>query len=173
MKLVPLLFRIWNPQFSYGRHVSVDPRAFIARGGIVRLGDNVVIRAGCMLLPSRGSINIGSNCSLNHYVVINGQGGVHIGSHVRIAAFVSILAANHIFTRTDIPIAEQGISSKGGILIEDDVWIGTHAAILDGVKLSRGTIVAAGAVVTKSTPPASIVGGVPAKILRFREKTAT
>lgn len=64
------------------------------------------------------------------------------------------------------PIVEA--TGKGGIVVEDDVWIGFGSTILDGVTLRRGTVVAAGAVVVKDTPPYSIVGGVPAKVIKYR-----
>jgi len=171
-KIIGLLFRFWNGQLELGRGVKIDPRAFIARGGPVSLGDQSVLRAGAMLLPSRGFITIGRRSSINQYAVINGQGGVRIGDSVMIAAFVSMFAANHVFDDPSIPILEQGISSKGGIKIEDDVWIGSHAVILDGVTIGTGSVIGAGAVVTKDVPPFSIVAGVPARVVRKRTQTS-
>ena len=167
-KIIGLLFRLWNRQLELGRGVKIDPRAFIARGGRVSLGDQSVLRAGAMLLPSQGFITIGRRSSINHYVVINGQGGVQIGDAVMIAAFVSMFAANHVFEDPSLPMLEQGISTKGGIRIEDDVWIGTHAVILDGVTIGAGSVIGAGAVVTKDVPPFSIVTGVPGKVVGKR-----
>ncbi len=100
-------------------------------------------------------------------VYVYGQGGVKIGNYVRITAHTIIVAPQHIFKRRDIPICEQGIESKG-IIIEDDVWIGAHCTILDGVKIGKGAIIAAGAVVTKDVAPYSTVGGVPAKLIKVR-----
>ena len=74
-----------------------------------------------MLLPSGGEINIGQRNSLNQYVVINGEGGVNIDDDVVIAAFVPIFAANHHYERVDIPMSAQGMYSKGGVQIGDDV----------------------------------------------------
>ena len=148
-QFIGLLFRLWNRQLELGRGVKIDPRAFIARGGRVSLGDQSVLRAGAMLLPSRGFITIGRRSSINHYVVINGQGGVQIGDSVMIAAFVSMFAANHVFDDPSLPMLEQGLSTKGGIRIEDDVWIGTHAVILDGVTIGTGSVIGAGAVTAR------------------------
>lgn len=167
-KIIGLLFRLWNGELELGCGVKIDPRAFIARGGRVSIGDQSVLRAGAMLLPSRGSITIGKRSSINQYVVINGQGGVRIGDSVMIAAFVSMFAANHVFDDPSLPMLEQGLSSKGGIRIEDDVWIGTHAVILDGVTIGTGSVIGAGAVVTKDVPPFSIVTGVPGQVVRKR-----
>lgn len=158
-------FRIFNRKLTLGPGAKIDPRAFVARGGHVRIGKDSIVRAGAMLLPSGGAICIGQRTSLNQYVVINGEGGVDIGDDVMIAAFVSIFAANHHFERADVLIRAQGMCSKGGVKIDDDVWIGTHGVILDGVKIGKGCVIAAGAVVTKDVEPYSIMAGVPAKKL--------
>lgn len=163
-----LFFKLWNGQLQVGRNVKIDPRAFIARGGHVTLGNRAVIRAGVMLLPSSGFICIGNKTSINHYAIINGQGGVTIGNSVMIAAFVSIFAANHNFSDPTLSILEQGMSTKGGIKIEDDVWIGTHAIILDGVSIGKGSVIGAGTVVTKNVPPYSVTVGVPGRTVRSR-----
>lgn len=90
-----------------------------------------------------------------------------IGNYVRIAAHTVIVATQHIFERIDIPICHQGVEGKG-ITIEDDVWIGANCTVLGGVTIGKGTIVAAGAVVTKDVEPYSIVAGVPAKVIGSR-----
>lgn len=157
-----LIFQLINRQFMMEKGAKIDPRAFVARGGVVHLGRNSIVRAGTMLLPSGGSISIGDRTSLNQYVVINGEGKVSIGDDVMIAAFTSIFAANHNFDRADVPIRSQGMSTKGGIKIGNDVWIGTHAVILDGVEVGDGAVIGAGAVVTKNVAPYTIMAGVPA-----------
>ena len=171
--LTILFFKLWNRQLQVGRNVEIDPRAFIARGGPVSLGDESVIRAGALLLPSSGSIDIGNKTSINQYTVINGQGGVTIGDSVMVAAFVAMFAANHNFENPALSILEQGTSTKGGIRIEDNVWIGTHAVILDGVTIGRGSVIGAGAVVTKNVLPYSVVVGVPGKTVRSRTRTTS
>jgi acetyltransferase-like isoleucine patch superfamily enzyme len=167
-RLTAQCFKLWNNQLEVGRGAKIDPRAFIARGGRVTLGESTVIRAGAMLLPSSGFIQIGNRSSVNHYTIINGEGGVEIGNSVMVAAFVSIFAANHNFDDPNVPILEQGTSTKGGVKIDDDVWIGTHAVILDGVNIGTGSVIAAGAVVTKDVPAYSVVMGVPGKVVRSR-----
>ena len=114
-----------------------------------------------------GSVTIGAHCSLNPHCVVYGTGGLVIGANVRIAAHTVIVAAMHKFDRLDLPIHEQG-STASGIIIEDDVWIGAGVCILDGVRIGTGAIVAAGAVVVKDVPPRTIVGGVPARVIRQR-----
>ena len=84
-----------------------------------------------------------------------------------IAPNVVIIGANHAFADPNKTLKSQGSTSKG-IVIEDDVWIATNSSILDGVTIGKGSVVAAGAVVNKDVPPYSVVGGVPAKILKSR-----
>jgi len=103
-------------------------------------------------------ITIGENCVIGPYNIILGQGGTTIGNNVIIAPRVSILPINHYYQDTKRPIKDQGISAKG-IIIEDDVWIGHGATILDGVKIMRGSVIGAGAVVNKDVPAYSLVAG--------------
>lgn len=168
-KSTGILYKIFNRQLTLGYNARIDPRAFVARGGPVRIGEGSIIRAGSMLLPSGGAIEIGSRSSLNQYVVINGEGGITIGNDVMIGAFSSMFAANHCIARTDIPMRQQGMVTKGGVVIEDDVWLGAHCVVLDGVVIHRGSVVAAGSVVNCDVQPYSIVGGTPAKVIGLRK----
>ena len=81
---------------------------------------------------------------------------------------VTIITRNHRFDRTDIPMMEQGFEEERPVYIGNDVWIGDRVLILPGVHIGDGSIIAAGAVVTKDVPPYSIVAGVPAKKIRDR-----
>ena len=137
-------------------------------GGSINLGTDNHILNGCLLMTYGGTISIGNNCSINPYTILYGHGkGLVVGNNVLIAGHCMIIPANHNFSRSDIPINKQGTNSKG-IIIEDDVWIGAGCKILDGVTIAKGTIVAAGSVVNQSTEPFSIVGGVPAKLIKKR-----
>jgi acetyltransferase-like isoleucine patch superfamily enzyme len=167
--LTCLAFKLFNRQLKIGSKVKFDLRSFPARGGVIEIGSYSVVRAGVMLLPSGGSIAVGARTSINQYVVINGHGGVQIGDDVMIAAFCAIFSSNHRFDRLDIPMSQQGMMSKGRIVIEDDVWIGAHAVILDGVTIGRGSVVAAGAVVNADIEQYSIVAGVPARLIARRK----
>jgi acetyltransferase-like isoleucine patch superfamily enzyme len=136
--------------------------------GRIAVGKNSALDIGVILRANGNSIIIGNNTSVNPYCIIHGSGGIKIGNGVRIASHTVIVAANHIYADTTKFIYLQGESQKG-IVIEDDVWIGAGARILDGVIIGRGSVIGAGAVVTKSTPPLPIVVGVPGKILRMRD----
>jgi len=115
------------------------------------------------------SIKIGKDCLIGEYSVIRGQGGVTIGDRVYTSPFTQILAVNHVIDDPDIPIIDQGITAEG-IIIEDDVWIGSGAIITDSVHIGHGSVIAAGAVVTGNIPENVIAAGVPAKIIRKIEK---
>ena len=156
------------------RGVSTDSSAVIdpgARlepsGGSISIGARTLIDHGVILRPLGGFVKIGEDCSVNAYCVLYGGGGLTIGNSVRIAAHCVIVPSNHQFADVDRPIREQGLSMKG-IVIEDDVWIGAGVKVLDGVTLGRGCVVGAGAVVTKSVPARTVVGGVPARTIATR-----
>lgn len=131
------------------------------------IGSNTVIHEYSMILSQNGSIKIGSECSINPFSVLYGTGGLMIGNFVRIAAHTVIVPANHIFDDEETPICNQGVTSKG-IVIEDDVWIGSGVKILDGCKIGKGSVIGAGTVLTKSVEPYSVVAGIPGKVLYKR-----
>jgi acetyltransferase-like isoleucine patch superfamily enzyme len=147
----------------------IDWSAAIERsGGEISIGRDTLIDRGVILRAYGGVIQLGSQCRVNPYVVLYGDGGLVIGNGVRIAAHAVLVAANHIYSDPNRFIFEQG-ETRLGINIEDDVWLGAGVRVLDGVTIRKGTVVGAGAVVTKSTEPYDVVVGVPAKKLRSRK----
>lgn len=84
---------------------------------------------------------------------------------------VTIYGSNHAYDRTDIPMTQQGFKKYPPVVIEDDVWIGGHVIINAGRTIKKGSIVAAGSVVTKDFPEYSIIGGNPAKLIKIRIET--
>ena len=137
----------------------------------VEIGANTLIMHGSVLhvynfrgLPHAG-IRIGRDSLIGEYNVIRGQGGVTIGDRVYTSPMTQIIAVNHVFDDPQRPFVEQGITAQG-IVIEDDVWLGASAVITDGVRVGKGAVVAAGAVVTQDVPAHTVVGGVPAKVIR-------
>ena len=96
-------------------------------------------------------------------------GKVKIGNNVRIASHCMILGGNHRFDDTTKPICKQGLIRRD-IVIEDDVWVAGRVNIVAGVTIGHGSVIAAGAVVTKDVPPYSVVAGVPARVIKKRKE---
>lgn len=140
-----------------------------SRDSHVVIGNYTTLLSGSIINTGpAGRVNLGNYCSLQHYSILYGHGGLEIGDYVRIAAHVVIIPANHIFTNLSIPITKQGLT-KQGIKIGNDVWIGTGAKILDGVSIDSGSVIAAGCVVNKNIPEYSIVVGIPCRIVKNRK----
>lgn len=137
-------------------------------GGEIIVDENTEILYGVLLMTYGGFIKIGKNCSINPYTVLYGHGGLTIGNDVLIAGHCLIIPANHVFLDIKTPINLQGETRKG-IIIENNVWIGSGCRILDGVTIGEGAIIAAGTVVNKNVEPFTIVGGVPAKLIKTRQ----
>ncbi len=155
-----------------GRNVYLDQGVYLhACPQGITIGDNTFIMHGAVLhvynfrdLP-HAFIRVGRDSLIGELNVLRGQGGITIGDRVYTAPLVQILAVNHVYHDPARPMVEQGITAQG-IVIEDDVWIGAGAIITDGVRVGQGAVVAAGAVVTADVPAHTLVGGVPAKVLR-------
>lgn len=167
--------RFLNTDIHIGENTLVEDHACLesgkpSTGQHVKIGNNCWVRSFARIHSWRGSVEIGDNSSINAYTIIYGTGGVKIGKGVRIAAHTVIVASMHNHENLDIPIYQQGWTAKG-IQIEDGVWIGCNVAILDGVTVGHDSVVAAGAVVTTDVPPNTIVGGVPARVIRTRGGT--
>lgn len=159
-------------QIRLGQNVYLDQGVYLhACPQGISIGDNTFVMHGAVLhvynfrdLP-HAFIRIGANCLIGELNVLRGQGGIAIGNRVYTAPLVQILAVNHVYHDSSRPMIEQGITAEG-IHIEDDVWIGAGSIITDGVTVGRGAVVAAGAVVTQDVAPHTVVGGVPARLLK-------
>jgi acetyltransferase-like isoleucine patch superfamily enzyme len=127
------------------------------------LGRRSVVESYCCINNAVGDVVIGDATRIGiHCTVI---GPVTIGSHVNLAQGITVTALNHNFSDPSLRIDEQGVSTKA-VVIGDDVWIGANAVILPGVTIGSHVVVAAGAVVTKDVPANTLVGGVPAKVIK-------
>lgn len=159
-------------QIRLGRGVYVDEGVYLhACPNGIDIGDNTLVMHGSVLhvynfraIPHSG-IKIGRDSLIGEYNVIRGQGGVTIGDRVYTSPFTQLVAVDHLFSDPDRPFVEQGITAEG-IVVEDDVWIGSGAIVTDGVHIGRGAVIASGAVVTRDVPAHTLVGGVPARPLR-------
>jgi len=162
--------------------LEIGPKCFIddyvtiyghpgAQGG-VHLEENVHIYRWSMVELGRGegSLHVGSNTYIQSGCVLNAfVGNIAIGANCMIAPRCAFTPYQHSFADIHRPMREQPLISQGDIIIEDDVWLGLHVCVMDGVTIGRGAIVGAGAVVTKDIPPYAVAVGIPARVIRFRE----
>jgi galactoside O-acetyltransferase len=166
------LFRQWwlkSQVQSSGSSISVGMGLEITGGKNIRLGDRVNIMRFNYFYAHDGSIELGSDVSINTNTQIGAADGakIVIGDHVIIGPNVVLRASDHVHDRIDVPIRDQG-HTGGEIIIENDVWICANVVITKNVKIGAHSIIAAGSVVTSNVEPYSVFAGVPAKLLRKR-----
>lgn len=160
-------------QMRLGNHTTIESyarlRVFQAGGRII-IDDHAYLDKGVDLKlhgPGQGRIRIGHHAVIGAYTSLSGA-SIRIGAHCLLASHVGIYANNHIYDAPQLPIAAQGHRFEG-IVIEEDCWLGTGVKVLDGVTIGRGSVIGAGAVVTKDIPPYSVAVGVPARVVSRRE----
>ncbi|WP_158856549.1 acyltransferase [Lunatibacter salilacus] len=198
-KSIEIYGRAWlskSEKRSLYFHLSIDLWIAFWRlvNGFVRLrscatGKFITVR-GNPRIEGRGKITIGDHCRIwSHMGVTQLYAGpraeLTIGNHTFVNTGTILSATNRITIGNNVQIANQVILMDGDfhgvddrekmkapseIIIEDDVWIATRSMILKGVTVGKGSTVAAGSVVTKDVPPFTLVGGVPAKIIRYLNK---
>lgn len=169
LQVIATFFSITNFKWTigvYAYHLMHNVRGRrIAKIGKSNIHPTAIIREG-------EYVTIGDNCLINHNCLIQAgkspAGYIKIGNYVHTGVNVMMMAFNHGFYTRDIPTKEQDYF-EAPIIINDDVWIGAGSIILSGVTIGKGAIIAAGAVVNKDVPDYAIVGGVPAKVLKYRE----
>jgi maltose O-acetyltransferase len=140
-------------------------RYIVCRPMFQYCGENVNIEHGAWVGAFR-SISIGSNSDIGIHASVGR--GARIGSNVMMGGDVLILTMNHRTSSTETPMIQQGHECTEPVTIGDDVWIGARAIIVPGVTVGSGSIIAAGAVVSRDVPENAIVAGNPARIVRYR-----
>ena len=139
-------------------------RRALVRNYIDYMGENVNIEKNALVPPGitiGNNSGIGMNCRLLSCVTI--------GDNVIMGPYCFFCTKNHEYSRTDIPINQQGYQETKPIIVGNDVWFGQGVIVLPGVNIGNGAIIGAGAVVTKDVPPYAIVGGNPAHIIKYRK----
>ena len=162
----------------FGRNSIIEQGQVAMRGQkYISIGDDCHIATGCQLFAtaSRGEeryspeIIIGDNCNIGSGSHITAMNGIYLGRNVLTGK--GILITDNAHGATDRKVLEMApiqrpLESKGKVIIEDDVWIGDKASIMPGVRIGKGSIVAANSVVTRDVPPYCVVGGIPAKVIK-------
>lgn len=162
-------------KLCFGKNIILGDYVFInalSRKGVkigrnVSIGQNSVIECTGVIRELGEGIEIGDNVGISPNAYFAVRGSISIGDNTIFGPGVSMHSENHCFEDRNRPIRIQGATRKG-ISIGKDCWIGSKAIVLDGVNIGDGCIVAAGAVVNKDIPDYAIVGGVPAKIIKYR-----
>jgi maltose O-acetyltransferase len=134
-------------------------RNIISVGKDCRIMRNIYIGNG-------NGIKIGNNCRINEACRLD---NVQIGDYVMIARESILLGKMHEFKELEVPMEVQGNKAVNPIVIESDVWIGMRVIILPGLRIKKGCIIGAGAIVTRDTEPYGVYGGIPARLIKSRK----
>lgn len=152
--------------------VAIDDNTLLDASGStdhgITLGNDVIISRNCVIQAKTGPVTIGDKTDIGCNTVISSCSGIAIAHSVLIAGNCYIGGGRYVADRLDVPMMEQGVYSKGEVAIAEGAWLGAGATVLDGVRVGKGCIVGAGAVVTKDLPDYAIAAGVPAKVIKMR-----
>lgn len=188
-KLYPCLFKHFGKNVIIGRgvtlrhpdrvwmgdRVAIDNNVLIDAQGTgsegMRIGSEVIISSNCIIQGKTGPVHLKTRADIGANTIVSSMTGVTIGRDTLIAGHCYIGGGQYNWKRTDIPMAQQGLYSKGPVVIGDDVWLGAGVCIIDGVTIGKGSIIGAGAVVTRDIPDYSIAMGTPAKVVGTRPKS--
>lgn len=144
-----------------GDRVGIDDDCLLdARGAGeegIQIGDEVLIARASIIQAKTGPIRLGNRCSVGSQCQLSSVSGIFCGEGVMIGGQCYIGGGRYHIDRRDQFIMDQGLYSKGPVVIEDDVWIGAGVNVLDGVRIGRGSVIGSGAVVREDIPPYSVV----------------
>ena len=182
--------RLWG---RCGRGVTIGRNVVIRQPQRIFIGDNVIIDDN-VVLDAKGdgdqAIVIGDDSIIGRNTILSCKGGtIRLGRRVNISCNCTLISetrmvledrvlvaghcyliagGNHGLDRVDVPIVENPMTQKGGVVVEQNSWLGAQATVLDGVRVGRDAVVAAGAVVTRGVEAYAVVAGVPARLVRRR-----
>ena len=135
----------------------------------ISIGNGVFLGRGTILSCKDGDIELGDHVNMGFHCEIFSGSRVVVGRHGLFAAYTYLVGGGHEFERADTPVLEQGRASLG-ITLDENVWLGTGAKVLDGVRIGKNVVVGANAVVNADVPDGVIAGGVPARVIRKRDE---
>ena len=159
----------WLPLFASRSLVRFGTGVSLAGCRNMRFGRGVRVGRHCILTAQAGALSLADGAALSPGVHLGADHGrIEVGRCTAIGPGTVVRAANHRFSRRDVPIMRQG-HVPGVVVIEDDVWIGANCVITPDVRIGRGAVVGAGAVVTRDVAPLAVVGGVPARVIGSRD----
>lgn len=150
-----------------GKNCFISPLAhiFAERGRDIYIGDNSFIAGDCFL---HGPLHIGDEVAINHHCILDGgRAGIRLENQVRIGAYSHLYAFNHGMSMQQ-PIYQQAVTSKG-IHIGQDVWLGAHVGVRDGVSIGDHAIIGMNSMVTQNVDARAIMVGNPARFIRWRD----
>jgi acetyltransferase-like isoleucine patch superfamily enzyme len=133
------------------------------RQGRLEIGRETFLEAGVTLQSSEGRIRLGRRVYLSRGVTVGAVGLVEIGDYALVGPGCYITDADHRFSDPVVPVPDQGMTSKGPTILEDNVWLGANVVVTSGVRIGRHSVIAANSVVTKGIPEFSLAAGVPAR----------
>ncbi len=161
---------IFNTIYCYFKYKSfVSPRAEVDVSKLLTLGEGTTISSFCQLKARHGELRLGRKvglavgCSLSP-----GEKGLRIGDYTMLGPYVLVISSNYRYDKLDVPLVEQGSTSKG-VDIGSNVWIGGGSVVLDGASIGNNVIVGAGSVISGQVPDNVIIQGNPAKQI-FRRR---
>ncbi len=187
----PLFGRMCLAMYHHKGYIS--PRVIINRKSELRLGDfsyigdgnKFFLESGCPVETGKYTLIKFDNCFytgnggkiiLHDYVDIQHNSifastlaPIEIGKYCMIGAYTNFFTYNHGM-HPDLPMAMQPLETRGGIKVEDDVWIGVNCSVMGGITIGKGAIIGSGSVVIKDIPAFAIAGGSPAKVIKFRQE---
>jgi acetyltransferase-like isoleucine patch superfamily enzyme len=159
-------FFLFSGKCYFHKNITFERNVYIHAYSKVSLGTDLHIGRGSYIRLS--SLSISSDCAIGPGNVFYGK--ITIGKFLMTGPNVVIAGGMHGMDLIDTPMIHQSCTNKGRIVIEDDVWIGANAVILDGVTIREGAVIGAGSIVTKDVPSFSIVAGNPARVIKQRSK---
>jgi acetyltransferase-like isoleucine patch superfamily enzyme len=178
-----------------GRNVAFGANLVLRHPHKITIGDNVVIDDNCcldakgttnngitlkrgvflgrntILSCKNGDILLDEDANIGFNVEVFSAARVRIGRKVLVAAYTYLVGGDHLYDRVDVPVLDQGRTARG-IEVDDNVWLGAHVVVADGVRIGRDAVIGAGAVVTNDIPEYHVAAGVPARVIRDRRRSA-